>query len=107
MKNEEKIIELLTDMLIKQDRQEELLAKLVDQQVMTVERQDRQEDLMTKFVDLQGKMVDRQDRQEEILNQHSTLLNRIATILDHQNHRFADVDDINTRLKKVEKQLGL
>lgn len=93
MKNESRIVELLTDMVKKQDRQEELFVKMV-------ERQDRQEDLLIK-------MVERQDRQEVLLNNHSDLLGRIAKILEHQTSRFSEVDDLRDRLRRVEKHVGL
>ena len=79
MKNEEKIIELLTEM---------------------VRKQDRHEDTLVKHTELFERITERLDRQGEALG-------RIVHVLDGISKRLSEFDNLNERLTKVEQHLNL
>lgn len=79
MKNEEKIVELLTEVVRKQDQHEETLLK---------------------HTELLGQITERLNTQGEALGQ-------ITRILDGVAKKLSDTDDYGERLTKIEQHLGL
>jgi hypothetical protein len=76
MKNEDKIVELLSELLIRQDRTESILnkmgtilEKLADSQVGLTESQKSLGDSQERVVDSQEKLIRIQERQEKVLIQ--------------------------------------
>lgn len=79
MKNENKIVELLTEMVRKQDQHEEILKE---------------------HTHLFGEITDRLDQQGDALG-------RIVHILDGISKRLSEFDNLNERLTRVEQHLNL
>jgi len=77
MKNEDKIVELLSEQIKKQDSQEVLLAKQGELLTMVVEKQDLQEELLKKVVSGLTDLTNIFETKFNQVNNHETRITRL------------------------------
>lgn len=90
MKNENKIIEILAESLRKQDRQEELLTKLVESHVSHGAMIEKQSGILEKQSGILGKLLEGQERlttefhrmNDHLLTKQEEMGNRIMRLED-------------------------
>ena len=90
MKNQRSIVELLVDMLRKQDRHEELLRAMVESQ--------------SKIVDVQSKMAEAQLQTNERLDGLNDRFDRLINVLS--NNWFKRIITLEDEMEAVKRKLG-
>ncbi|GAB4243444.1 MAG: hypothetical protein Tsb0034_21280 [Ekhidna sp.] len=100
MKNEDRIVELLSESLKTQDRQADLLAKqselLIQHGQLLIEQ--------SKKIDAQGGKL---DTLVEVTKDMSGAIHHLTNSVESMLKKFDTIDDHEKRLRKVERKLGL
>lgn len=91
MKNENRIEELLAESLKKQDRQEELLKKLVDLQSESNSRLNLHEEVLKSLLDGQNRLIDLQEATNNRLDTHEAVFRDMAEKMDGFKDRQEDL----------------
>lgn len=119
MKNEDRIVELLAEMLIKQDRHDELLAKIVDGQVTNNQVLEKHEKLLEKLVDGQLKtneilrshnerLASLEKGVSDLKKEQHTTNQRLESLENKFDKLFTVIsDDVLSRIARIEKHVGL
>jgi len=83
MKNEDKIVEILAESLKKQDRQEELLSKLVDSHSELLDSHAKHGKILEKLVDGQERLIDQFHKMNDhLLMKQEKLEDRVVRLED-------------------------
>ncbi len=110
MKNE-RSIEVLADMLRKQDRQEALLGALVEGQSKIVDVQSKMLDTQERMMDMQEKMMDTQVKMAESIVQTNerlgSLNNRFERLIEVlSNNWFQRIIALEDDMEAVKRKVG-
>jgi len=106
MKNEERIIEILAESLRKQDRQEELLTKLVESHLKQGETMEKHGTILER----QGSLIEKQgvilEKQSGILEKQSGILGKLLEGQERLTTEFHRMNDhLLTKQEKMEDRI--
>ena len=100
MKNEEKIIELLTELVRKSDRHDELFAQ-------HEERMKEYDEIIKQNAEYIRQNAERIRQNEERLNNQDEISAGVLTLLRDLVKRSGETDELRERIERLEKYTGL